>query len=246
MEKNRGKILELPPSLRKDIKNFQVICGFAGFGNVGYLTLSHLIETMNPQSFAFWGNHAYYYQGNLESTLTAYVHYESKSIFITTRLPIFVSNMPKHFWDTMVADILSWEAKRYIIIGGLKEDTRLPQSTEWAAFVPSPKWTEDYGHTRSFAEKLSMIGPLASLLMMGTTKEMRVLGLLAYCNSEEDVEAALFTLSQVEVLANIPIPKKDELAIFDYSFLSGDISADDDDFDEHEEGYDDFDIQDLT
>ena len=241
-----GKILKIPKAMLEELKDYQVIMGFAGFGNIGYLTLSHIIETTSVKSFSFWGNHSWYYRENLESTLTAYIHEESKSIIITTRLPIFVSAMTNQFWTGLVSDILEWNCRRYIVIGGLKEETRLPQSTDWAAFVPTTEWTEQFGHKRSFADKLTMIGPLSSLLMLGTSMKKPVMGLLAYCNLEEDPDASLYALEKIEQIAGIKIPEKKELKLFDFTFLStggtqnGDLREEDD-----SDGYDNYDIDDL-
>ncbi len=219
-----GSILKIRNTMKDDLKDYQVILGFSGFGNIGYLSLSHIIETAELEAFSFWGANSWFYRDNIESTITAYMHHESKSVIITSRLPIFVSAMTKAFWDRLIEDILAWECRRYIVIAGLREETREAMSTDWAAFIPTKKWTKLYGHTRNFADKLTMIGPLSSILLLGTTMNIPVLGLLAYCNLEDDPDAALFTLKQIEELADINIEMKDKLQLFDFNFLSTGIT----------------------
>lgn len=227
------------------IEEYQVLIGIHGFGAVGYLALTHMVETLDVKSFAYWGDSSWFYRNNIEALITAYVHEESKSIFVLTRVPIHVSSIPQRFWDAIVRDIIDWNAKRYIVIGGLRETTRSPTSTNWIAYAPSPKWTEEYNHQRNLNDKLLMIGPLSSLLLFGSAYEVPSLGMLVYCNFEEDPDATQVALTEIEEICNIEIPNKENLQRFDYSFIPSISRAlfqqegvDEDDDDDDVPGYD--------
>ncbi|MFV2015983.1 MAG: PAC2 family protein, partial [Candidatus Heimdallarchaeota archaeon] len=201
------------------IKDYQVIIGFSGFGNVGYLSLTHLVETVDVTSIAFWGNSSWYHKGRLESLLTVYEHASSKTIIVLPRLPVHVSTVPQKYWDELAREILGWKLKEYIIIGGLREETRHFGSVDWAAYAPTPKWQSKYDHKRNLLDKLPMIGPLSSFMTIGTTLDLPVLGLLAYCELEEDPSAAMIAVKELEKLTGIEIPSKNQLVRFDFSFV---------------------------
>lgn len=244
-----GSYLKLRKSTIKELEDYQVLIGFSGFGNVGYLSITHIVETVDEKSIksiAHWGHSSWFHRGNLESLLTVYKHEQSKTLFVLTRIPVHVSTLPQRYWDNLAKEILSWGCRQYIVIGGLREETRTPGSTEWAAFAPTPKWEELFDHNRTFGDHLAMIGPLSSFLLLGSSLEMPVLGLLAYCNFEEDPEAALFAVKEIEKMCNITIPKKDHLHRFDYSFIPGSsIPIQFDDLEEEEENsFDDDDDED--
>lgn len=214
-----GSMLKLPKEVIDRIKDYQVIVGFSGFGNVGYLSLTHLVETVDMTSIAFWGNSSWYHKNRLESLLTVYEHASSKTIIVLPRLPIHVNTVPQKYWDELVREILGWKLKEYIIIGGLREETRHLGSVEWAAYVPTPKWQQMHEHKRSLMDKLAMIGPLSSFITNGITLDLPVLGLLAYCELEEDPSAAMVVVNEIEKLTGIEIPNKTQLVHFDFSFI---------------------------
>jgi len=243
-----GSLIKLQKSKITTFEDYQVLIGFSGFGNVGFLALTHLVESLDLESIAFWGNSSWYHRGNLESLLTVYKHEPSKTIIVITRLPIHVSTVPQRFWDQLAQDLLLWNARKYIIVGGLRESTRSATSSAWAAFAPSPEWTRKFGDERSFGDNLAMIGPLSSFLVKGTALDLPILGLLAYCNFEEDPEAALFATKEIVKLCGIKLPEPTTLKRFNYSFIPGgqigsefatdDGSSDDLDDDDDIPGYD--------
>ena len=246
-----GTFIKLPKKTISKLRDYQVLIGFSGFGNVGYLTLTHLVETLDLESIAFWGNSSWYHRGNIESLLTVYKHKQSKTIIVLPRIPIHVSTISQRYWDQLAQDVLNWNCAKYIVVGGLREETRTIKSGEWAALVPTPNWTENFGDKRTFGDHLAMIGPLSSFLILGTALNLSVLGLLAYCNFEEDPEAALFAVTKIENLCNMTISQKNHLQRFDYSFIPGgqipgmfnalnndDTSLDEDDDEDDIPGYD--------
>jgi predicted ATP-grasp superfamily ATP-dependent carboligase len=251
-----GTYLRIPESLANELGDYTVLVGFSGFGNVGYLALTHIVETVDLESIAFWGHSSWYHRGNIESLLTVYRHKGAKVIIIVPRVPIHVSTVSQRFWDELTEEILAWNCKRYIIVGGLREETRAYGNTDWAAYVPSPKWTDLYHTERTFGDHLAMIGPLSSFLIIGTALRMPVLGLLAYCNFEEDPEASLFALREIENLCKLTIPHKESLHRFDYSFIPGSsipeniTSIDEESIDELDDDDDDdmpgYDLSDLV
>lgn len=215
----KGDLFKLPKSKLKEIKDYQVIIGFSGFGNVGYLSLTHLVETLDLESIAFWGSSTWFHKGRLESLITVYQHRKSKTIIIVPRIPIHVSSLAQRFWDSLSSEILQWNCKEYIVIGGLKEDTRTNGSTDWAAYVPTTRWQQKYNQDRTLLDHLAMIGPLSSFISIGTTFDLAVLGLLAYCSYEDDPSAALFTVSELQKLTGIEMTNNERLIGFDYSFV---------------------------
>ncbi|MHA2098333.1 MAG: PAC2 family protein [Candidatus Kariarchaeaceae archaeon] len=216
-------LLNIPKTKIDSIKEYKVVIGFSGFGNVGYLSLTHIVETVEVKSIAYWGNSSWYHKNRLESLLTVYEHAESKTIIVLPRLPVHVSSVPQKYWDELAKEILGWKCNEYIIIGGLREETRHFGSVDWAAYVPSPAWMEKYNRKRTLNDHLPMIGPLSSFISIGSTYELPVLGLLAYCELEEDPSAALVVIAELEKLTGIIIPKKSELVRFDFSFVPNSI-----------------------
>ncbi|MHA2092054.1 MAG: PAC2 family protein [Candidatus Kariarchaeaceae archaeon] len=215
----QGSFIRIPKKIIRDLKDYQVLIGFSGFGNVGYLALTHIVETLYVETIAFWGSSSWYHKGRLESLLTVYKHTKSKTIIVLPRIPIHVSTIPQKYWDDLAEEILTWNLKRYVIIGGLREETRHPDSIDWAGFIPTPKWEELYGNRRTLLEHLAMIGPLSSFLTLGTSFQLPVLGILAYCNFEEDQEAAIVALKEIEKFCKIEIPRKENIERFDFSFI---------------------------
>ena len=237
-EENTNFLISSPKFLSKiKINEYQVVIGISGFGNVGFLALTHMIETLPVKSIAYWGDSSWFYKGNIEALVTAYMHESSKSIFVVTRAPIHVSSVPQRFWDAIVRDLMKWQAKKYIVIGGLRESTRSPQNSNWVAYAPTRHWMEKYGHTQQLNDKLLMIGPLSSVLLYGSAFEVPALGMLVYSNFEEDPEATIVALNEIEKLCDIRIPEKKDLKQFDYSFLPSlrqEMEADDEDLDDDE------------
>ncbi len=202
-------------------KDYQVLIGFSGYGNVGYLAVNHLIETLELETIGMWGNTNWYYKGRLESLVTLYAHHPSKTLILASRYPLHVTKIPHEEWEELALEVLSWECKAYYIIAGLREDTRSPVSTQWIAYAPTLAYTKAYGIAPTMGEKLTMIGPLSTFLAYGTSLNQKVLGVLIYCNFDEDPEAALIGLEEIERLTKIKVPSKNQLISFDYSFLNG-------------------------
>jgi len=233
-----------------------VLLGFTGYGSVGTLVLNHIIEKMDVTSIGFWGSISWYHKGNLETPITIYkLNQNSKKnseniVLVSSRIPIPVVGydaMPDAFWRWLSHEILSWKAKRYIIIGGLREDVRSPTDDSWVALIPTPKYTELYGTKRTFRDNLSMKGPISFLLTEGTAYDYPVLAILSYCNTfDMDNDAALMALKELEKHLDIDL-KSSKLEEFDTSFLEReefekDIEEDFEDYDEVEDYDEDFDI----
>ncbi len=255
MEDNFNDFITVSKKLLSEINisEYQIIIGISGFGNVGFFAMNHMVETLNLRSFAYWGDSSWFYKGNLESIITIYLHEESKSILVVPRYPFHVTSVPQRFWDALSRDLIVWGAKRYIVIGGLRESTRSPESTDWVAFVPTPKWTELYGETRTFEDKLIMIGALSSILTYATAGSIPAIGILVYCNREEDPESAVVALQAIKAICKINIPSINNLHFFNYSFIprfppraSDFIVHDDEEDDEDEDDLPGFDPNDLV
>ncbi len=205
-------------------RDYQVLIGFSGYGNVGFLSVNHLVEQLELETIGMWGKTIWYYIGRLESIVTLYAHHESKTLLLVSRYPFHVTHVPHEEWEEMTLEVLSWGCKAYYIIAGLREETRSATSTDWVAYAPTPAFTKSHGIAPSMEEKLTMIGPLATFLSIGTSLNLKVLGLLIYCNFDEDPESALIGLREIEKFTNIKIPNKDRLVTFDWEFLRGLIS----------------------
>ena len=214
-----GNFLKIPKAKLEKYREYQVIIGFSGFGNVGYLSLTHLIETLDLKSIAFWGHTTWFHKNRLESLLTVFEHEETKTILIAPRLPIHVTTIPQRYWDALATEILAWNCKKYFIIAGLREETRNTTSREWAAYVTTPLWEQKYSPKKNLRDRLAMIGPLSSFISLGTSLDQAVLGILAYCNYEEDPESAINVLKEIERLCNFPVEINGALSRFDFSFV---------------------------
>lgn len=248
--KVRGVLLKMREETIDEIKDYQVVIGFSGFGNVGYLSLSHFIEKLDLVTISMWGGSSWYYKNNLESIITAYKHEMSKTIFVLPRLPIHVSSISIRFWDQLVMDILNWNAKKYIVIGGLRELKRDVVSKQWAEYALNQSWKKKFKEVHTFGDKLAMIGPLSSFLMKGTIMDIPVMGLLVYCNDEEDPEASLMAVNELNSICKLKLKKTDELFEFDYSFIPGgeisELYEDEELKDNDDEEIPGYDLSDLT
>ena len=235
-----------------------VILGFTGYGSVGTTVLNHLVEETDVNSVGFWGTMSWFHKDNIESPITVYSmntassNDKEKVVLVASRLPIPVVGydaLPNAFWKWLSQEILSWNAKRYIIIGGLREDVRDTTDDSWIALVPTNKYTEVYGTKRTFRDDLSIRGPISFLLTEGTAYNVPVLAILSYCNTFDiDYDAALMALKEVETHLNRDF-NSNKIIEFDTSFLETQIEfyqdteeKDFDDFDdfENEEDFEDF------
>ena len=197
-----------------------LIAGFAGFGNVGYYVVNHLAETLEDlETIAVWGGSSWFHRGRLEAPITVYRSPSRNLYLLVPRIPFPVTLFSPEFYDEMIEEILSWNLSSYIVLGGLRESTRGLGDTSWFACIPSPKATKTFGCERSFGDDLSMIGPLSSLIMQGFMKDLNVLGLLAYCNDEDDVEASKMALERLNKLLDCDIPVTDNVVLFDFNFI---------------------------
>ncbi|MCK5304361.1 MAG: PAC2 family protein [Candidatus Heimdallarchaeota archaeon] len=235
-----------------------VILGFTGYGSVGTTVLNHLVEETDVNSVGFWGTMSWFHKDNIEAPITVYSMNPASSddkekvVLVASRLPIPVVGydaLPDAFWKWLSQEILSWNAKRYIIIGGLREDVRDTTDDSWIALVPTKKYTEVYGTKRTFRDDLSIRGPISFLLTEGTAYSVPVLAVLSYCNTFDiDYDAALMALKEVETHINRDF-HSNKIIEFDISFLETQIEfyqdteeKDFDDFDdfENEEDFEDF------
>jgi predicted ATP-grasp superfamily ATP-dependent carboligase len=238
-----------------------VIIGFSGYGSVGTAVLNHMVEELQVDSIGYWGTMSWFHKGILEAPITIY-NLEMKSkdgnekfILITSRLPIPVVGyeaLPDAFWRWISSEILSWNAKRYIIIGGLREEVRNSSNDSWITLIPTAEYTKQFGTLRTFKDDLSIKGPISFLLTEGTAFKVPVLAILSYCNTYDiDIDAGLMALKELEVITGLKL-KSDTLTEFDSSFLENYFEYYDDeeegDFEEYEEEYDEefesYDIQD--
>ncbi len=251
-DKIRGSFFKLP-DIDLDFQDYDVLIGFAGWGNVGYNSVNHLVETLPLRTIAAWGNSSWFYKNRLESIVTIYAHDESKTILVASRVPIPVTMVNPYNWDEFAMELLSWNCKRYIIVGGIREETRTPTNTDWVAYAPNAPYMKAFGVNRTFGERLAMVGPLSSFLVIGTSLDIPVMGLLAYCNYEEDPEASTLILSEFKEIIGEEITGP--LKKFDYSFvpIQREVTHShetieaifSDDEDDMEEDFDGFDPDDL-
>ena len=228
-----------------------VILGFTGYGSVGTLVLNHIVETFDVKSIGYWGSLSWFHKGNLETPITVYklnIPTKEKIVLVSSRLPVPVvgeAALPDAFWRFLSHEILSWKAKRYIILGGLREDVRSTSDDAWVTLIPTPKYTEKYGVKRTFRDDLSMKGPISYLLTEGTAFDYPVLAILSYCNTyDADVDAAAMALQELEKHLNINL-QSNKIMEFDTAFLESTLTyeeTEEEPYDEFEEiEYDDFD-----
>lgn len=241
--------------------NTTVIVGFSGYGSVGTTVLNHIIEKLKVESIGFWGTISWFHRGNLETPITIYKldakskHEKENFVLVTSRLPIPVigyNALPDAFWKWLSHEMLSWKAKRYVIIGGLREDVRNSSDDTWTTLIPTRKYTEIYGTKRTFKDDLTIRGPISFLLAEGTAFNLPVLGVLSYCNTYDiDLDAALMALKDLEKQLGLDLDSS-EIVEFDLSFLESQIEFfqdedyeedfdsefEEDDYDEEFERYD--------
>lgn len=200
-------------------KKATVITGFTGFGNVGYRVITHLVETMELESIGYWGMTSWYYKNRIESIFTVYKSVKKPLIIVAPRVLIPVTASHPSLWDQLSRDILNIPAQRYIVIGGLREITRPKGDSSWAAYVVTPQYQNTYHKETTFGEKLAMIGPLSNLITNGSAMGKAVMGLLMYCNDEDDIEASQLALREINQLLDLELPQDIPLQEFDYSFI---------------------------
>ncbi|MCE7741538.1 MAG: hypothetical protein GOP50_03680 [Candidatus Heimdallarchaeota archaeon] len=224
--------------------NTTVIVGFSGYGSVGTTVLNHIIERLDVESIGFWGTLSWFHKGVLETPITIYrLDVKSKDdkenfVLVTSRLPIPVvgyNALPDAFWKWLSQEILSWKAKRYIVIGGLREDVRNSSDDLWTTLLPTKRYTEIYGTQRTFKDDLTIKGPISFLLTEGTAYNLPVLGVLSYCNTYDvDLDAASMALKDLEKQLELDLNSK-EIEEFDFSFLENQVELFQDETDFEEE-----------
>ncbi|MFW9851780.1 MAG: PAC2 family protein [Candidatus Thorarchaeota archaeon] len=234
--------------------NTTIILGFSGYGSVGTAVLNHLVEELDVNSIGFWGTMSWFHKGILESPITIYkLNIDSKNekekyVLITSRLPIPVVGyeaLPDAFWKWLSNEILSWGAKRYIVIGGLREEVRNSSDDSWVTLIPTKEYTNLFNTKRTFRDDLSIRGPISFLLTEGTAFRYPVLAILSYCNTYDvDLDAASMALKELENHLDLDLKSK-TLTEFDTSFLENQLELFDDEedsefdeFDEYDEEYD--------
>ena len=234
--------------------NTTVILGFSGYGSVGTAVLNHLVEELDVDSIGFWGTMSWFHKGILEAPITIYTlkvdskDEKEKYVLITSRLPIPVVGyeaLPDAFWKWLSTEILSWGAKRYIVIGGLREEVRNASDDSWVTLIPTQEYTNIFKTKRTFRDDLSIKGPISFLLTEGTAFQYPVLVILSYCNTYDvDLDAASMALKELEKHLNLDFKSK-TLTEFDTSFLENQLELFDDEedseydeFDEYDEEYD--------
>ena len=220
-----------------------MILGFSGYGSVGTTVLNHIVERLKVESIGFWGTVSWYHNGNLETPITIYKldakskDTEEKFVLVTSRLPIPVvgyNALPDAFWKWLSQELLSWNAKRYVIVGGLREDVRNSSDDSWTTLIPTRKYTEIYGTQRTFKDDLTIKGPISFLLTEGTAYNLPVLGVLSYCNTYDiDLDAAQMALKDLEKQLDLDLTSS-QIEEFDFSFLENQVELfqDDSDFDD--------------
>jgi len=199
-------------------KKATLITGFTGFGNVGYIVMNHLAESLPLKSISFWGSSSWMHRGRLEAPITIYTNNEESLYFLVPRIPLPVTAAPHQFWDMMMAQIIDWGLERYVFIGGLREVTRRPGDHKWAAYVTTPEYETEYKIHTTIGEDLAMIGPLSSILTHGTSKKQKVIALLMYCSEEEDEFASETAILELNKLLDVQFPGA-PLKHFDNSFV---------------------------
>ena len=240
-------------TLNRDLidSNTTVILGFSGYGSVGTAVLNHMVEELSVNSIGYWGTISWFHKGILEAPITIYeLNMSSKDeqesfILVTSRVPIPVVGyeaLPDAFWRWLSSEILSWNAKRYIIIGGLREEVRNSSNDSWITLIPTNEYTKRFGTQRTFKDDLSIKGPISFLLTEGTAFSVPVLAVLSYCNTYDiDIDAGLMALKELEIHTQLDL-KSDTLTEFDSSFLENYYEYFDDEdereFEEYEEEYD--------
>ncbi|MHA2358015.1 MAG: PAC2 family protein [Candidatus Heimdallarchaeaceae archaeon] len=227
-----------------------VVLGFSGYGSVGTAVLNHIVEELPVDSIGFWGTISWFHKGNLETPITIYKlnttsnNPGDKYVLVTSRLPIPVIGyeaLPDAFWKWLASEILSWGAKRYIVIGGLREEVRNSSDDSWVTLIPTREYTNQFGTERTFKDDLSIKGPISYLLTEGTAFNHPVLAILSYCNTYEvDLDAGLMALKELENHLKLDL-NSDTITEFDIAFLEGQIEifeeGDDSEYDEYEEDY---------
>ncbi len=213
-------------------ENTTVIIGFSGFGSVGRLAANHIIESFKSKAIGYWGSFSWFHNGQLESPFTVYrVDIKSKDpnekfVIIASRINVPVVGydaLPDVFWRLLAKEILSWKAKRYIAVGGLREDVRDSTDSSWVAYIPSPRYSELYGTKRTFKEHLSIKGPISYMLMESTAFSYASLAVLSYCNTfEADNDATIIVLKELEKHLGVNL-KTDRLRLFDTSFTEPNV-----------------------
>lgn len=242
--------------------NTTVILGFTGYGSVGTAVLNHIIEELDVKSVGFWGTMSWFHKSNLEAPITVYTlnlkssKEKEKFVLVTSRLPIPVVGyeaLPDAFWKWLASEILSWKAKRYIVIGGLREEVRNSSDESWVTLIPTSKYTEIYGTKRNFREDLSIKGPINFLLYEGFAYDYPILAILSYCNTYDiDLDAALMALKELEKHIDLDL-QSTSITEFDTTLLEAQFGLyeDEEDFEEdyeedYEEDFDDYkDLKDL-
>jgi len=149
------------------------------------------------------------------------------------------------FWKWLTAEILTWKAKRYIIIGGLREEIRNASDDSWVALIPTEKYTEIYGVKRTFRDDLSIKGPINFFLSEGFAYSYPVLAILSYCNTYDvDLDAAILALKELEKHIHLDL-NSSNITEFDTSLLEAELellegeSEYDEEFEEEfDEGFD--------
>lgn len=240
--------------------NTTVLIGFTGYGSVGTLVLNHLIETFNVRSIGYWGSLSWFHGKNIESPITIYETTlnnkkdNEKFILVASRIPIPVvgyNALPDVFWKVLCKEILSWNANRYIILGGLREEVRAAEDSSWVVYAPTRAYTKKYAIKRTFKDNLTIRGPISFFLTEGYAHAIPVLSVLSYCNSyEEDIDAAQICLKDLEAHLELDLKSK-RLKLFDNSFLGSQIDTEldfasdyDSDYEDNDDDYDEDDYDD--
>ncbi|MCG3222214.1 MAG: PAC2 family protein [Candidatus Heimdallarchaeota archaeon] len=231
--------------------NTTVLIGFSGYGSVGTAVLNHMVEELKVDSIGYWGTMSWFHKGILEAPITIYkLDMKSKDekenfVLITSRLPIPVVGyeaLPDAFWRWLSTEILSWNAKRYIIIGGLREEVRNSSNDSWITLIPTAEYTKQFKTKRTFKDDLSIKGPISFLLTEGTAFKVPVLAILSYCNTYDiDTDAGLMALKELEIHTSLNL-ESENLTEFDSTFLENYFEfldeEDEREYEEFEEEYD--------
>ena len=208
-----------------------LITGFAGFGNVGYNVITHLMETIpDLKSVGVWGDVTWFHKQRLESLFPLLYSPSLNICLLTSRVPIPPSKISKKTWGSLLDPILSLPFERIIVLGGVRESFRKANDNSWFFYIPSERASTFYNCENTFNDDLLIIGPLSWMLTNGILLDKNILGILAYCNSDDDTDASAYILDELQKVLTFdfsPIPlQKYSIHENSASFLHNSVADD--------------------
>ncbi|MFW9995379.1 MAG: proteasome assembly chaperone family protein [Candidatus Odinarchaeota archaeon] len=176
------------------------IAGYHGLGEVGWLTVRHLIDELKTKRVAIVSSSSAPPFISIENSMIRLPFeiyaYENVAIFIPRLQPYRHTQV--EFSEKLSEWVLSRKHfSRCFLIGGV--DSRLKSGETDTKYVPTRVWLENEleGETKSDVKKnildngLFIAGPLAIILGMMDLKKFPALGILAYAERDlPDLQAA--------------------------------------------------------